>query len=327
MGSGRKELDAHVHHWLRQHGIDAEHPIIAGVSGGRDSMVLAEALRRANQPLVVAHVNYGLRGSDSDDDEACVREWCSIHHIPFHVHQEKLLVGAEGMQAAARKVRYEWMGVLRQDLLKAGETEAYIAMAHHRDDQIETVLLQAMRSADPMTLSGMVAHRQDRSIIRPLLDISRSRITEWAKQQNITYRDDASNFEADYLRNRLRLQALPLLEVIRPGTGEHLARMASRLQPIADYVEQAVQAGLKRCYVLDANKEGVLDLDAWQDEALALELLHCVASTWGITSRAVRELHALCQQNIASGARFETTHVRVERRSRVLHFQKRTPQS
>lgn len=206
---------------------DGEEVVLA-VSGGLDSMVLLDRAAQEGLRGVVAHVNYGLRGADSAADaqlvarEAARRGWpCRVAHraVPW-----------ENLQAEARRVRYAWME----------ELGAWVVTAHHAEDQAETVLLHLVRAADPVAaVAGMPARRG--RVLRPMLAWPRAELRAWAEAHGVLWREDASNAEGKYLRNRIRHEVLPLLERLRPGTGAHLARMSERARAVADDLDQITQ--------------------------------------------------------------------------------------
>ena len=314
-------LPARVDRWLKEHGIGRDCILIVGVSGGRDSMALLACLHRIGQPLAAAHVNYGLRGVESDGDQALVEAWCQQSSVPFLVHSSSTLDATDGVQSAARNVRYEWFEALKQ----SQEGEAFIATAHHADDQAETVLLHLIRSADPLALAAMKPWVESQGLLRPFLDVPRSMITAWVEEEGIPYRDDSSNAKPDYLRNRLRNEVLPLLEDLRPGTAEHLGRWADRWQTLAEHIEKDLMAALQRCYHAQDQDPATLDLASWKSEPLAEEILFHVAQSWRISARAVPEIKALCGPAVQSGARFESTQVNIVRQGDRLIWTARNP--
>ncbi len=205
---------------LRRLGWQPGEPVVLAVSGGADSMALLELATRARLSGWVAHMNYGLRGADAVADaqwvvrEAVRRGWpCRVAHRP---------VGKGNVQAEARKARYTWMEAMG----------AWVLTAHHADDQAETVLLHVMRAVDPVAaLAGMPARRG--MVLRPLLQVRRADLRTWAVAQGVRWREDASNAEGAYLRNRVRHEVLPLLEELRPGTVGHLGQISARARDLA----------------------------------------------------------------------------------------------
>ena len=181
---------------------------IVAVSGGSDSMCLLDILvkiaRKEDLNLIVAHVNYGLRGTDSDADEEVVRVQCAEYEIPFNVKMVKE-TGHKGSEAEWRKQRYTYFENLRNE-----HNAAHIVVGHNANDQAETLLLHLLRGSGLNGLCGMRYHRD--SIIRPLLKVQKSQIIAYCKMHSITYREDQTNSDDVYKRNLIRNDLLPSLE-------------------------------------------------------------------------------------------------------------------
>ncbi|MDQ7041555.1 MAG: tRNA lysidine(34) synthetase TilS [Rhodothermus sp.] len=211
--------------------------VVVGVSGGVDSMVLLEVLRRLGYRPVVAHVNYRLRGADSEADEALVRRFCRQHQLPLRVARIDLKAYTRGraIQATARKVRYAFFRRVahREDI----DT---VAVAHHRDDQAETLLLNLIRGSGLEGLLGMRPRRRlNRQetiwLIRPMLGVHRAEILAWARAEGIPWREDVSNVRLQYRRAWIRHKVLPLLEAhFGTGVSERMAHTAELLQAYYD---------------------------------------------------------------------------------------------
>lgn len=206
--------------------------VVVGVSGGVDSVVLLHVLHRLGYEVIGAHGNYHLRGDESDRDEAHVRALCSDLRIPLHVasFDTRSVSEATGrsIQETARDLRYDFFFEL------AGQTGAgAVAVAHHADDQAETILLNLFRGTGPEGLAGMPLSRplRERSpihLIRPLLTSSRSDIEAYAQSASITWREDRSNESMKYRRGIIRHAILP--EVYRhfgPAARDNILRAAS----------------------------------------------------------------------------------------------------
>ncbi len=319
MANNHDGLVQHMRQWFSRHGIETNATFIAGVSGGLDSMVLVEALDRVGAEVHVAHVNYHLRGEASDADQALVEEWCAERGIPCDVLDAQVPSTEHGVQAEARKIRYAHFARLRAEASDRQGRPAYIVTAHHGDDQAETVLLHLMRSADPLALAAMPAVDAERGLLRPFLTLSRAELAEACNAWNVAYREDASNAKPDYLRNRIRHEALPLLDSLRPGTKAHVAHWADRFQSLRSFFTTEREAATARCWSVSDGK-GELDLSAWRAEPLQVEILHGLAQKHGIAARAVPELLHLTEAQVESGAHFMCATARVERRGNALHW-------
>ena len=210
-----------------EHLFNPEEKVLLTVSGGLDSMVMAELFRQSEYNFSVAHCNFQLRGEESDGDEIFVREYCKKYNIPLFVkHFNTKEYAAENgisIQMAARDLRYKWF----EKLCNSEGFECY-ATAHHKDDQIETFFINLMRGTGIAGLHGILP-RQGR-VIRPLLFAGRYEIKEYAKKNNLKFREDSSNSEVKYLRNNIRHRLLPVLKEINPGYIDTLTGNIERLR-------------------------------------------------------------------------------------------------
>lgn len=210
--------------------------VVVGVSGGRDSMFLLHCLHRLPLRLIVAHVNYGLRGEESKADEQLVRAYCAANEIAFEVYQvQPDEIGETSIQAAARRIRYRFFQALKQQY-----SAAAIAIAHHQDDQLETILFQFLRGGGLASLRGM--RRMAEGIWRPLLAMTRTHIDEQIALFQVPFRDDSSNFSDDYSRNRLRRRLIPELDSIVPQWQGALLQRASIIQEVEEFIASKASA-------------------------------------------------------------------------------------
>lgn len=181
-------------------------PFALGLSGGRDSILLAEALHRIGQPFTAWHFNHRWRGADSDADAVWVRTWCRQHAIPCRIGRAPAhLPATEGAARAARWAFFQRMA--------ARHHTTTLWLAHHADDRAETLLLQLTRGASPGALSGPRLNRQHGTlqVVRPLISFRRSELTRLARHWRLSWLDDPSNADPRHRRNALRLRLLPAL--------------------------------------------------------------------------------------------------------------------
>ena len=188
--------------------------ILLAVSGGIDSMVMAWLFREAGIEHSIAHCNFSLRGAESDGDEEFVAAWARTNGIPFFSTRFDTLTYAGmhkvSVQMAARDLRYEWF----RTLVRSGGFDA-VAVAHNLNDNAETFLINLVRGTGLSGLTGMSPRTGD--VIRPLLFATREEIASFASAQGIGYREDSSNAETKYTRNRIRHRVIPELEKVNPG--------------------------------------------------------------------------------------------------------------
>jgi len=199
------------------------------VSGGADSVFLLEALRelapRWNLHLSVVHIEHGIRGAASRADAAFVQDLAARHSLPFHLHQADVPAIHDNLQQAARHVRQAFFA----ELISAGTVDR-IATGHTRSDQAETVLYRILRGSGLAGLSGILPVTEER-IVRPLLVLDRADIECWLRKRNIQWREDETNRDQSYARNRLRHEILPLLrESFNPRLDDTLGHLATLAQ-------------------------------------------------------------------------------------------------
>lgn len=212
--------------------------VVVGLSGGPDSVFLLYALHtlqaRLGFTLRAVHVHHGIRGAEADRDEAFSEKLCAKLAVPFQaVHVAAPEYAAQhglSLEEAARILRYEALETARQQM---GTPSAWIAVAHHLDDQAETVLHNLVRGAGLRGLAGMENRRNH--VIRPLLSIKREDILKWLEQNNIPYVTDSTNADPHYTRNRIRSTVLPELRAINPEASAHIAHSAALLREADAY--------------------------------------------------------------------------------------------
>ena len=246
-------LSAAVRSFIAHHALRGQ-LIVVGVSGGADSLALLHALRafRAefNIRLHAAHLNHQLRGAESEGDarfvEALAREWeipitVESHDVEAFARLKKLSV-----EEAARMVRY---GFLEQVAEREGAHA--VAVAHNADDQVETILMHFLRGSGLAGMRGMqptstYPFHAPLRLVRPLLAVRRIDIEAYCASQRIDPREDASNTDTHFLRNRLRHEVLPLLEQVNPNLRQVLRRNARIIGDDHDYVAQRADGAWKR---------------------------------------------------------------------------------
>ena len=219
-------LDQFTAYINRCHLIAEGEKIILALSGGIDSMVLADLLLKAKVEFVAAHCNFHLRGEESDGDEKFVRDYAERNGIQCFVkHFETEKYAAEhgiSIEMAARDLRYAWFKELRQQL-----NYDKIAVAHHADDQAETFFINLLRGAGINGLKGMKP--QNGVVIRPLLWASREQIRKYAVENQILWGEDHTNAESVYLRNKIRNQLLPAFDELHPEARQGLYKSLEHL--------------------------------------------------------------------------------------------------
>lgn len=188
--------------------------LLLAVSGGIDSMVMVHLCHLSGIPFGIAHCNFQLRGADSDHDEAFVKKTAETYQVPFfskrfetteYAKQEK-----QSIQMAARTLRYDWFEEIRTE-----NNFEWVATAHHLDDAIETLFLNISRGTGISGLTGIP--KKNKKVIRPLLSATKEEISNFAQKHRIPFREDRSNEESSYKRNKIRHQLIPLLQELNPS--------------------------------------------------------------------------------------------------------------
>lgn len=228
-------------------------PLWVAVSGGVDSMVLVHVLLELGHPCHVAHVDHGLRGAESTADRAFVEEYAKRLGLKFRAIQVDVRAALQGrsVQVAARELRYAWF----RDLLREGPS--VMALGHHRDDVLETLMMGLLRGMGSHGWAGIppVTSLEEGRICRPLIDVDRAQIRAYAAENDIQFREDSSNVEPKYLRNRVRAELLPLMEDLRSGARRTMARATGALRELAAVADAWLREESER---MPRDEEGVL---------------------------------------------------------------------
>ncbi|WP_220740910.1 tRNA lysidine(34) synthetase TilS [Leuconostoc miyukkimchii] len=234
-----------------------EATVIVAVSGGVDSVVLLHTLRQQlpDTKLIVAHVNYHLR-EESDADESFVRDLAEKYHAIFE-HTSWSKVSDIGVEKQARDFRYQFF----EQLAKKYHTQT-VVVAHHADDQAETVLLKLIRGGQLSQLSGM--HTKNRQIIRPFLLITKQELIHYAQENNLHWQEDKTNQDATYTpRNYLRQVIIPQLKTINPQTVRHINAFANQIEKQSELITAQVDV-----YVQNIEHDWQAIPELWQEETI-----------------------------------------------------------
>jgi tRNA(Ile)-lysidine synthase len=266
---------------------------LLAVSGGVDSVVMAHLFRASSLPMQVAHCNFGLRGDESDADEAFVGSLCRTWQVPFHRTRFDTAGHARAkgisLQMAARELRYEW---LKETASATGCTR--IATAHHIDDAIETFLLNFTRGCGIRGLHGIQS--RNGNIIRPLMWTDRETILRHAESEGITFRTDRSNESIRYTRNLLRHQVVPVLQQVNPSLQQGAIQTFRRIreaEALADHALQEISRAV--CQVLDAETLRI-DATALRRYPAPLSVLHHLLSPYGFHENQVGRIWESCRR-------------------------------
>lgn len=217
--------------------------VLVALSGGADSVALLRVLLRLGYACEAAHCNFHLRGEESVRDERFVRALAERLGVPLHViHFDTNAYAVShnvSVEMAARELRYDWFAKLRQEC-----GAKVVAVAHHRDDSVETFLLNLVRGTGINGLQGIRPVNGD--VVRPLLCVSRVEILDYLSSLGQDYVTDSTNLQDEFVRNKLRLNVIPILETINPSVSDTIAETARRLADVAQVYQEAIQAAKQR---------------------------------------------------------------------------------
>ncbi len=225
--------------------------ILLAVSGGIDSVVMSELFHRAGYTFGIAHCNFGLRGKESDADEVFVEKLADKYKVPFYSKRFFIAKDAKekgiSIQMAARELRYQWFEEL---LVK--EKFHFIATAHHLDDQVETFFINLLRSTGIAGFHGILPKQGN--IIRPLLFSYRDSIEAFARKYKLAFREDSSNLETKYLRNKIRHEVIPVFRELNPAFPQFLTETILRMRDTEVIFRKSIEA--TRIKIIRNDKNG-----------------------------------------------------------------------
>ncbi|KAA3439298.1 tRNA lysidine(34) synthetase TilS [Rufibacter hautae] len=303
-----------VLHYINTHQLASpETRILAAVSGGLDSVVLADVLHRLKFPFAVLHCNFGLRGEESEADELFVRKMAKHYDVPFYSEQFQTQAFAEqegiSIQMAARTLRYQWFEQMREQL-----GYDLIATAHHQSDALETVLLNLVRGTGLAGLHGILP--KNGNLIRPLLGLTKNDLYDWLVAKRLAWREDSSNESRKYNRNLVRHEVIPVLKKLNPNLDETFTSTLERLQG-AEAVFQAYFLEMKGKTQRQENGATYLSIAPLQASPAPVVLLHELLKPFNFSYSQSQEIAAAWEAQ--SGKTFSSpTHVLVKDRQDLV---------
>lgn len=296
----------------KEHLFSPEDKILVALSGGADSVALLCLLQSSGYQCEAAHCNFQLRGQESDRDEQFVRKLCLNRKTTLHItHFDTTRYATEkhiSIEMAARELRYDWFYKIKKE-----SNSKVIAVAHHKDDSVETMLLNLIRGTGINGLLGIRPKNGD--IARPLLCVNREQIIQYLHYIGQSYVTDSTNLQDEHTRNKIRLHLLPIMQVINPSIKESLVETGNHLNKAAIIYNKGIEEGKKRVL----SNEGIR-IDALLNEpspsALLFELLHPL----GFNSTQIENIfHSLDGQ---SGKQFTCKDWRIIKDRQLLILEK-----
>ncbi|HEX3148964.1 MAG TPA: tRNA lysidine(34) synthetase TilS [Gemmataceae bacterium] len=297
------EFAATIHDNLDRLRENAPGPIVVAVSGGADSVAMLRALAESTPPgeLVVAHLNHQLRGADSDADAAFVAGL--LPELPHFIERIDVAAAAAraNLEAKARQTRYDFLAKVAQQ-----RGAQLIATGHTRDDQAETVLHRLIRGTGLRGLRGIAASRElapGVRLIRPLLTVSRAEVIAYLRSIDQPWREDATNADTAFTRNRIRHELLPMLRTFNPTIEDALARTAPQANEMFAEIESKAIELLRLAERPRADSTVVLDKAAIQGVPTQLlrEVLHVIWQREGWSRNGMTHAHWQRAADVAVG--------------------------
>lgn len=292
---------------------ESHEPVLLAVSGGVDSTVMAHLFKKAGLRFGMAHINFGLRNEDSDEDAEFVKELANTFQVPFFSTRFDTNQFAEAhkfsIQMAARALRYQWLESTRKE-----NQYHYIATAHHRDDAIETVLLNIVRGTGIHGLHGIRPKHQ--KIIRPMLFAGKQDIVAYAAHENIAYRSDASNLTMVYERNKLRLEVMPVIEKLFPSFSHTFSENIARWNEAGLLYSQQILL-LKKKLLIEQGNEIIISVPKIKTQPAARTVLYELLADFGFTPDQSEMVYAALDAQ--PGKKFESaTHQVIKDRNQLI---------
>ncbi len=319
----------------------AVEPVVVGFSGGVDSTVLLYVLYELGPEIgiqpVAAHLNHGLRGADSDADQEHCRAFCEKRGIPFRSVTKDIAREASdrglNLEDAGRRARYSFYREVAEEF-----GARYAALAHHADDQAETVLMRIIRGTGTRGMGAMPAIRSSGGIfiVRPLISVRKQDVAYYAEASGLEYREDASNLDTGYLRNKVRHELMPLLEKSYSASiVDVLCRTAELARDESAALDELGEKAFRKSFRSGAPNEGaVLDLDSLKGIPAAV-VARCLRIAFAYVRGSASDLYASNQTYLArlatSTGRARSLYlpggVRAARSGRELTIERRSGES
>ncbi|WP_300704553.1 tRNA lysidine(34) synthetase TilS [Bacteroides sp.] len=291
-----------ISQYIHQYNLfSSEDKILVALSGGADSVALLRLLLTLGYTCEAAHCNFHLRGAESDRDESFVRQLCKDLQVPLHIIHFDTEKEAEerhiSIEMAARELRYGWFENIRNE---CGAN--VIAVAHHQDDSVETLLLNLIRGTGINGLRGI--QPKNGNIVRPLLCLDRKEIIDYLQDIKQVYVTDSTNLQDEYTRNKIRLNLLPMMQDINPSVKESILKTSQHLNDAAIIYNKGIEEAKLRVLT----KEGI-SIHALQQEPAPETILFEILYPLGFNAAQVKDIYRALEGQ--SGKVFTSANFRV----------------
>ena len=272
-----------VNEYISHHNLlTKQSKVLVGLSGGPDSMALIHILIQLGYNCIAGHCNFHLRGENSNSDAAFVNKWCAENEIPLFTidfdTESYATTRKISIEMAARELRYDWFEKIRLE-----QNATSIGIAHHKDDSVETILINLIRGTGIKGLTGIPI--TNKYVVRPLLDVSRSEIMEYLSLNEVPYVIDHTNEEEIYTRNTIRLKVLPTLEKINPSVKNSIVTTANNLKEVEKIYDAYIQYAIAT--VLQDN---LIDIAKLQQTYSHQSVLFEILSPLGFTPSVIEDI-------------------------------------
>lgn len=288
--------------------------ILLAVSGGIDSMVMLHLFTRMGSDIVVAHCNFKLRGKESDLDEELVKNYAAVNKIPFisASFDTSGYASEKGIsiQMAARELRYDWF-----EKIRAEKECSLIAVAHNLNDNIETLLINLTRGTGLSGLTGMKP--LSGAVIRPLLFATRAAIEEYCIECGVPYREDRSNAETIYARNKIRHLVIPVLKEINPSVEETLNETAVRLAGLDNILSSHIH-NIRSKLSSERGGSRIFDCEKLAEYSGSRPMLFELFHPFGITEQLAGDLQKLIRTGGTGKQLFTSSHGILRNRDEII---------
>ncbi len=308
------DIIARINDFIVRHKLlKKEEKYIVALSGGADSVMLLSALKQLGYTIEAAHCNFHLRGEESDRDENFCRKLCEKNNIPFHFTHFDTKTYATlhkiSIEMAARNLRY---GYFKQ-LCRYTDASA-VCVAHHKDDSVETVLINLIRGTGLHGLTGISPINGD--IIRPLLCVTRNEIEDYLKTTNQDFVTDSTNLMDDVTRNKIRLNIIPMLEKINPNARESIYKTVLRLKEAEKILDNELEEARKRVSGINGNQTFVNIKELEKEVSVEYTLYH-ILKGYGFSPSQIEQIS--CNIDAQTGKMWSSnTHQLLIDRDRIL---------
>lgn len=289
-------MESKIQRFIKLHNLlEQDKPVLAGISGGADSVALALVLKKLGYTLTAVHCNFHLRGEESNRDEQFVRDFCQQQEIPLHVKDFQTEEYAKekkiSIEMAARELRYAYF----HELMKSTKISV-LAVAHHQNDQAETLLINLIRGTGIHGLRGMLPKNGE--TVRPMLCVTREEILDYLAEKGQEFVTDSTNLSTDYTRNKIRLELLPYLKTLNPSIISTLNHTALNLSEAENLYNRQMRTEIQNLILSDSYSLGetpllLKRLDNPMKSAEMKPVWHEILFPYGFTETQVENILSL----------------------------------